>query len=44
VRTAPAPEVWSLAGIVGAGLLLMLVARFALHSVFFGIRRESDTR
>ena len=44
LRSAPAPEVWSLAGIVGAGLLLMLFARFALHSVFFGIRRESDTR
>jgi amino acid transporter len=43
VRSAPAPEVWSLAGIVGAGLILMLFARFVLRSVFFSIRRESDT-
>ena len=36
------PEIWSLTGIVAAGLILLLVARFALHSPFFQIRRESD--
>jgi amino acid transporter len=40
-RTAPA-QVWSLVGIVVAGLLLMLSARFILRSSFFQIRRESD--
>jgi amino acid transporter len=44
VRAASAPELWSLAGIVGAGLLLLLSARFVLRSQFFQIPRESDTR
>ena len=37
------PQVWSLIGVVAAGLLLMLAARFVLRSPFFSIRRESDT-
>jgi amino acid transporter len=44
VQAAPAAQVWSLAGVVVAGLLLMIAARFALHSVFFGVQRESDPR
>jgi amino acid transporter len=44
VLVAPAPQVWSLVGILGAGLLLMLSARFILRSPFFQIPRESDTR
>jgi amino acid transporter len=44
LQSAPAPEVWSLAGIVIAGLVLMLVARAILRSPFFQIRRESATR
>ncbi len=39
---APAPQVWSLVGIVVAGLILMLVARFGLRSSFFQLPRESD--
>ena len=39
---APAPQNWTLLGIVVAGLLMMLVARFALRSPFFRIQRESD--
>lgn len=39
---APAPQVWSLVGIVVAGLILMLVARFILRSSFFQLPRESD--
>jgi amino acid transporter len=42
LMTAPAPERWSMVGIVAAGLLLMLVARFGLKSWFFQTQRESD--
>jgi amino acid transporter len=40
---APAPQNWTLLGIVVAGLGMMLVARFALRSPFFRIQRESDS-
>jgi amino acid transporter len=39
---ATGPEVWSLLGIVGAGVILMLIARFGLKSSFFHIQREKD--
>jgi amino acid transporter len=39
---APAAENWSMVGVIGSGLVLMLVARFVLQSPFFQIRRESD--
>ncbi|SRR5712691_1148524 len=42
VQVAPMSQVWSLAGVVAVGLLLMLFARFVLRSPFFQIRRESD--
>jgi amino acid transporter len=42
LSNAPAAENFSLLGIVVAGLLLMLVARFGLKSWFFQIQRESD--
>jgi amino acid transporter len=35
---------WSLIGIVIAGLVLMIVARFILRSAFFSIPRESEVR
>jgi len=35
-------ENWSLGGVVGLGILLMLIARFGLRSTFFSIPRESD--
>jgi len=38
-----AAEQWSLVGVVVAGLLLMLVAKFVLRSPFFSTRRESDS-
>jgi amino acid transporter len=41
--SAPAAQVWSFAGIVAAGLILMLYARFVLRSPFFQLQRESDT-
>jgi amino acid transporter len=37
-----AAENWSLVGIVGVGLILLIVARFFLRSPFFQIPRESD--
>ena len=41
LSTAPASQVWSIVGIVVAGLVLMLVARFGLRSPFFQIPRET---
>jgi amino acid transporter len=43
VQEAAIPERWSLLGIVVAGVLLMLGARFGLKSPFFGIQREAAT-
>jgi amino acid transporter len=43
LQTATAPEVWSLIGVVGLGLVLMLTARFGLQSSFFQLQRESDS-
>jgi len=44
VISAPDEQRWSLVGIIGAGVVLMLVARFVLHSPFFQIPRESAPR
>jgi amino acid transporter len=38
---APGSQRWSMLGIVLAGVVLMFVARFALRSPFFQIRRET---
>ena len=43
-QTRPASQRWSLFGIVMAGVVLMLVARFILRSPFFQIPRESAPR
>jgi len=40
---ATRPQVWSLIGVVIAGVVLMLAARFILRSRFFQIPRESDS-
>ncbi len=40
--SAPPEQVWSLAGIVAAGIVMMLAARFILRSPFFALSRESD--
>jgi amino acid transporter len=42
VGNAPWTQKWSLIGIVVAGLILMLVARFVLRSTFFQIAREAE--
>jgi len=44
VITAPSSQLWSLAGVGGAGVVLMFVARVVLRSPFFHISRESDPR
>ena len=44
LQTAPVTEKWSLVGILGAGVVLMLVARFILNSPFFRIPLESAPR
>jgi amino acid transporter len=41
VQGAEPAQVWSLIGIIGLGLIMMLAARFILRSPFFQIRRES---
>jgi amino acid transporter len=38
---APAPQLWSVAGVVASGVVLMFVARFVLRSPFFQVPRES---
>jgi amino acid transporter len=41
---APASQLWSCAGVVILGVILMLVARFVLQSPFFAVPRESAER
>jgi hypothetical protein len=38
---SPAPQNWSMPGVLVAGLILMLVSRFGLRSPFYRIRLES---
>jgi hypothetical protein len=40
--TAPATQVWSMIGIIIAGLVMMVISRFWLRSPFFAVPRESD--
>jgi amino acid transporter len=42
ILTEQATWNWSLLGVVGVGLVLLLVARFGLRSPFFAIQRESE--
>jgi len=42
MQGSKAAENWSLGGVVGVGIILMLVARFGLKSSFFRLPRESD--
>jgi hypothetical protein len=44
VELAPWTQRWSLIGILGAGILLMLIGRFGLRSSFFKIRLESEPK
>jgi amino acid transporter len=42
LMAAPPSQIWSLAGVAGAGVLLLFVARVVLRSPFFSISQESD--
>jgi amino acid transporter len=42
LSVAPAAQVWSLAGVVGVGIVMMLAARIFLRPAFFRLPRESD--
>jgi amino acid transporter len=42
VVALPGTQLWSVAGIVSTGLLLMLAARFVLRSPFFQVARERE--
>jgi amino acid transporter len=42
LQAAPAAQIWSLVGVVGVGLIVMLFARLVLRPAFFKIQQESD--
>ena len=44
LQAAPAAQLWTLAGVAAAGVLLMLIARYAMRSPFFQIPRETASR
>jgi len=41
LKVAPAPQIWSLVGVVVVGIVLLLIARLVLRSPFFQLQRES---
>jgi amino acid transporter len=44
IMAAPSAQIWSLIGIVGVGIVLMLLARVVLRPQFFHLRRETEGR
>jgi amino acid transporter len=44
LQAAPSAQVWSLIGVVGVGVVLMIASRLFLRSPFFRMRRESEGR
>jgi len=42
LSTAPAAQIWSLVGVIGAGVAVMAAARIFLRPAFFSLPRESD--
>jgi len=42
LQAAPASQLWTLVGIIGIGVVLMLTARFVLRPQFFHLRRETE--
>jgi len=38
------PQVWTLLGVIASGLVMLVIARFVLRSVFFRLPRESAPR
>jgi amino acid transporter len=43
LSVAPAAQVWSLIGVAGTGVVMMLAARIFLRPMFFKLPRESDS-
>ena len=41
LEQAPASQIWTLIGVLGAGVILMLIARFGARSNFFQLPRET---
>jgi amino acid transporter len=44
LQTAPAAQLWTVVGVVGVGVLLMLIARFVMRSTFFQFPQESASK
>jgi amino acid transporter len=44
LQAAPSAQIWSLVGIIGVGVILMLIARLVLRPQFFHLRRETEGR
>jgi uncharacterized membrane protein YdjX (TVP38/TMEM64 family) len=44
LQAAPWSQRWSVIGIVGAGILVMLLARIILRSDYFRISRETASK
>ena len=42
LQVAPRSQLWTLVGIIGVGIVLMLVARVVLRPQFFHLRRETE--
>jgi len=42
LQAAPSAQIWSLAAIIGVGIVLMLAARVILRPQFFHLRRETE--
>jgi amino acid transporter len=42
LQAAPSAQIWSLVGVVGVGVVLVIAARLFLRSPFFKMRRESE--
>jgi len=42
LQAAPPSQLWTLVGIIGIGVVLMLTARFVLRPQFFHLRRETE--
>jgi amino acid transporter len=42
LQAAPASQIWTLVGIIGVGMALMIAARLILRPQFFHLRRETE--
>ncbi len=42
LSTAPPAQLWSLIGVIGAGVMVMVAVRIILRPGFFSLPREAD--